>query len=390
MTKTIDKKSWKKVTFGEVCRNLNLAVQDPAKAGIERYVGLEHIEAGNLHVTTWGNVAEGTTFTKTFKPGHVLFGKRRPYLKKAAVADFDGICSGDILVFEANEKIIDQRLLPFVVSSDRFFDLAIQTSAGSLSPRTKFQDLAKFEFLLPPKDQQAKLAELLWSSDDVVERYSVLELALQKTIKTFIDLNLKLDKSTSKQWQCVELKDCLIGKPQYGANSSAVPYQENKPRYIRITDIDDEGRLIQGEKVTTELDDYSNYLLMGGDFLFARTGNTVGKTYLYTEEDGCAVYAGYLIRCVIDKQKLMPEFLALFCKSSMYDDFKVKSVKVGAQPNINAEQYANMLIPAAPLNQQRKIVDEYGKIDKELKAARMAKSYAKQIQKQLVNQIFSA
>lgn len=388
--KTIDKKGWKKVMFGEVCSNLNVATQDPNAMGIDRYVGLEHLETENLRITSWGNVADGTTFTKTFKPGHVLFGKRRAYLKKAAVADFKGLCSSDILVFEANEKMIEKRLLPFLISSDRFFEYAVQTSAGSLSPRTKFQDLAKFEFLLPPKDQQAKLADLLWASDEVMERYETLAQVIQRTIKRFIDQEMVNDSITNSKLQYKPLKDFLKSKPQYGANSSAIPYLSNKPRYIRITDIDDEGRLIPTDKVTTELDDYGNYLLSEGDFLFARTGNTVGKTYLYKAEDGYAIYAGYLIRCIIDTTKLLPEYLALFCKSSKYDEFKVKTVKVGAQPNINAEQYANMLIPNVPIAAQRKIVLKYNTFYAGLNKVRESKKSASQIQKHLVNQIFSA
>lgn len=159
----IDKKGWKKVKFGDVCRNLNVTIKSPMHDALNRVIGLEHIIPGNLHIESWNDISEGTTFTKTFKAGHVLFGKRRAYQKKAALADFDGICSGDILVFEAIEEKLIPRLLPFLVSSDRFFEYAVKTSAGSLSPRTKFQDLAMFEFLLPPIDQQDKLAELLWA-----------------------------------------------------------------------------------------------------------------------------------------------------------------------------------------------------------------------------------
>lgn len=182
--KQLDKKGWKIVRFEDVCRNLNVTVKSPEENGYDKVIGLENIESGNLHIKTWGDIAEGTTFTKTFEPGHVLFGKRRAYLKKAAVAEFKGLCSGDILVFEAISKVLHPKLLPFIVSSDRFFEYAIKTSAGSLSPRTKFQDLSNFEFSLPPIDQQEKLAELLWAGDKTISSYILLraKIAYQQQI----------------------------------------------------------------------------------------------------------------------------------------------------------------------------------------------------------------
>jgi len=130
---TINTANWKTFEFGDITHNLTTAVKHPLSNGYKRYVGLEHIEPGNVHIKSWGNVADGTTFTRVFRKGQVLFGKRRAYQRKAALAEFDGICSGDILVFEASEDNCLPELLPFIVQSDKFFDYAIKTSAGSLN-----------------------------------------------------------------------------------------------------------------------------------------------------------------------------------------------------------------------------------------------------------------
>ncbi len=95
--------------FADVVALCTSRTADPLAAGIERFVGLEHIEPENLHIRSWGNVADGTTFTNTFKRGQVLFGKRRAYQRKVAVADFDGVCSNDIYVFESKDPNV---LLP--------------------------------------------------------------------------------------------------------------------------------------------------------------------------------------------------------------------------------------------------------------------------------------
>lgn len=161
LERPISKAGWTRVAFGDVVRLSKARVADPEAAGIERVVGLEHIEPGDLRIRRWGDVADGTTFTTLFKPGQVLFGKRRAYQRKVAVADFEGVCSGDIYVLEpANGRLMPE-LLPFLCQTDAFFDHAVGTSAGSLSPRTNWTSLASFEFLLPPIQEQARLVEAL-------------------------------------------------------------------------------------------------------------------------------------------------------------------------------------------------------------------------------------
>ncbi|MBU3025905.1 restriction endonuclease subunit S [Zobellia galactanivorans] len=186
-TLSIDKTTWTPVKFGEVVFEPKESTKDPITDGIEHVVGLEHIESEDIHLRNSATIEEATTFTKSFSKGDVLFGRRRAYLKKAAQAFFSGICSGDITVFRAKENLLPE-LLPFVVQNEKFFDYAIKHSAGGLSPRVKFKDLANYEFLLPPKDQQAKLAELLWAMDEVVERENVI-----------LDKNINLRKSQLKE-----------------------------------------------------------------------------------------------------------------------------------------------------------------------------------------------
>lgn len=163
----LDKSTWTRVKFGDVVKNANAKSTDPSSDGIDRVIAMEHLDPGDLAVRRWGSLDTGTTFTRRARPGQTLFGKRRAYQRKVAYAEFDAICSGDILTFEAITDKLLPGLLPFIVQSDPFFEKAVGTSAGSLSPRTNWRDLAKFEFDLPPLDQQKCLADLLWS----VERH---------------------------------------------------------------------------------------------------------------------------------------------------------------------------------------------------------------------------
>ena len=132
------------------------------KTGIP-IVGLEHLIPQELTFSTY-DVDTDNTFTKMFHKGQILFGRRRAYLKKAAVAEFDGICSGDITVIEAIPGKVDKDLLPFIIQNDALFDYAVSRSAGGLSPRVKWEQLSDYEINLPPLEEQKVLADKLWAA----------------------------------------------------------------------------------------------------------------------------------------------------------------------------------------------------------------------------------
>ncbi|NLI93472.1 MAG: hypothetical protein GX434_15195 [Peptococcaceae bacterium] len=165
--------------LGDVAREVKITINNPLEEGLERYVGLEHLDPQELKIQRWGNIADGVTFNKKFCAGQILFGRRRAYQKKAAVADFDGICSGDITVIEAIEGAIVPELLPYIIQSDSFFEYAVSESAGSLSPRVKWKHLAEYELSLPDKDTQRKIAELMQAFDESVEAHCNTVLALR-------------------------------------------------------------------------------------------------------------------------------------------------------------------------------------------------------------------
>ena len=146
-------------------------------------VGLEHIEPDEMWLRKWEVNPDENTFSKAFRKGQLLFGRRRAYQKKLSLAPSDGICSGDITVIAAKSDKVVPSLLPFLLRTDKFFDYAIQGSAGSLSPRVKWAHLAKYEFDLPTMDEQKKLAELLWAANDLKESYKKAITATDEMLK---------------------------------------------------------------------------------------------------------------------------------------------------------------------------------------------------------------
>jgi restriction endonuclease S subunit len=179
----LNSKNCTKTIFGEIAE-CDKKYPEHEKE-VERFVGLEWIEADNFQLQGFGLVANGTTFTKRFAKGDVLFGKRRAYLKKVAVANFDGICSGDILVIRTKAKKMLQDLLPYYISSDAFIQHAVSTSAGSLSPRTKWKDLAELQVSIPDLKIQQKILEVLQQLDNTVNQ-------LKQQKKTLKQLKQKL------------------------------------------------------------------------------------------------------------------------------------------------------------------------------------------------------
>ena len=151
-------------------------------------VGLEHLTPEEITLTSWDD-SSGNTFTKMFHKGDVLFGRRRAYLKKAAVAPFDGICSGDITVITAKPNYLLPELLPFIIQNDALFDFAVEKSAGSLSPRVKWEHLKNYEFSLPDMEKQHELSELLWAMDSTKKSYQRLVAATDELVKSqFIEM----------------------------------------------------------------------------------------------------------------------------------------------------------------------------------------------------------
>ena len=504
------------------------------KTGIP-IVGLEHLIPQELTFSTY-DVDTDNTFTKMFHKGQILFGRRRAYLKKAAVAEFDGICSGDITVIEAIPGKVDKDLLPFIIQNDALFDYAVSRSAGGLSPRVKWEQLSDYEINLPPLEEQKVLADKLWAAYRLKEGYKKLLCATDEMVKsqfiemfgdcvnriklsslcsTFVDgdwieskdqseLGIRLiqtgnvgngffkdkeDKSryiseeTFDNLHCTEiypgdilvsrlpdpigraciipqglgrtitavdctiirLKDIIlpdyfiaytmtpsyvaqinevttgttrrrvsranlgnilipcpsiakqqqfvaiakqadkskfgdfksqfiemfgdaekkpfvdvcINKGEYGSNSPADDYDGNI-RYVRITDITEEGNL--NSLVVSPRKVEEKYMLLRDDLLFARTGNTVGKTYLH--RSGRMIFAGYLIRYRLNNKLMLPQFAFAYTHTNQYYDWVEKIKKVGAQPNISAAQYDSMPIPVPSMAKQIEFVSIAKQADK--------------------------
>ncbi len=177
---------WQVVRFDEIARNISERVE-PSATDLKIYVGLEHLDPQSLRITRYGVPSDVSGQKLRVRPGQIIFGKRRAYQKKLAVADFDGICSAHAMVLEALPGKIIPELLPFLMQSDMFMDRAVAISEGSLSPTIKWKALAMQKFPLPPLDRQKEILEVLEKVEEgVVKIFDALNVgAIVKRIMQY-------------------------------------------------------------------------------------------------------------------------------------------------------------------------------------------------------------
>lgn len=175
--------SVQKVRFDQICKNISNRIDDPKQADTDYYVGLEHLDSEEPRILRHGNPNDVNATKLKFKSGQILFGKRRWYQRKLAVAEREGICSAHMMVLEHIEDFITKDFLPILMQGEDFFEKAISVSAGSLSPTIKWKDLAKEEFLIPSIPEQQSTILLISQIDDSITHTQNL---LEKTKNYFI------------------------------------------------------------------------------------------------------------------------------------------------------------------------------------------------------------
>lgn len=197
-----------KYKFEDIAINSTVK-KKPEESDKYHYIGLEHLEPGNLFVHKYGSEVAPIGEKLLMKKGDVLFGKRRAYQKKVAIAPCDGIFSAHGMVLRPNEKVINKEYFPFFISSDNFLNEAIRISVGSLSPTINWRDLKELEFELPPIEEQKSLAKLLWAAYELKKSYKKLITATDEMVKAqFIEI---FDKTKDKkQWK--EMLTVIYGK----------------------------------------------------------------------------------------------------------------------------------------------------------------------------------
>jgi type I restriction enzyme, S subunit len=297
-------RGWRSARFGDLVENVNVSVQDPEAAGIERAVGLEDLDSGSTRLRRWRPVTPGISFKRRFLPGQVLFSKRRVYLRKAAVAEFDGVCSGDLLVFQAKGEL-EPALLPFLVQCDAFVEHALETSAGSLSPRTKWSALQTLEFSLPPKEEQSRLIKLLKSALAHVEALEGVEAAARVAAAALFEAEVD-----DMGGDIVPLAKVFPSSPESGC--SAPERDEDTGHYVLGLQALSRYGYVPGQfKSVDATPKMLKARLKPGDLLVSRSNTLerVGFAGIFDEDRADVSFPDTIMRLQIDEKQVLPRYM---------------------------------------------------------------------------------
>ena len=351
------KPGWSRVALGDVARLNTDRASDPEAAGFSRYVGLEHIDPGDLTIRRWGNVSEGTTFTNVFTPGQVLFGKRRAYQRKVAAPDFSGVCSSDIYVLESkDDHHLLPELLPFVCQTDVFFKHAVGTSVGSLSPRTNWKSLATYEFVLPPLDEQHRQVKVMASID--ASRDSILnaEAKAVEVERAFLSEAFGSFGTCPPGATLVPLSD--VAEIRTGLAKGQRPDVDTTRRpYLSVANVEDgKLNLRKVKEIVVKRRYVDRYSLRHGDVLMTEGGDLdkLGRGAVWQGEVAGCLHQNHVFAVRTDLDNLDPRYLAAVARSQYGRSFFLLNAKRTSNlASVNKKQVSSFPIPMRPLSAQR-------------------------------------
>ena len=346
-------------------------------------VGLEHLVPNEMLVRDF-EVDTENTFTKSFKQGQILFGRRRAYQQKAGVAQFDGICSGDITVIEAIPGKIEPNLLPFIVQNEQFFEHAVQGSAGSLSPRVKWEHLASYEIELPTMEKQRVLADKLWTAYRLKESYKKLLAATDEMVKSqFIEMfgdPMTNTKGWTEYGYIGNYSQIVLGSTPNSKNPS---YWDGDIKWITPAEMTDESYYIYDtERHLTEegLRSTNLTLLPYGSVLFS-TRAPIGKVGLV----GSPMYCNQGFKNFICNDNLNPVYLYY---TLIYKHDYLVSLGTGTTfKELSKKAVDNLEIAIPPLELQEQFECIYHQSDKSKFELRKSTEAIDRVIKSLINNV---
>lgn len=386
---------WNNFRLGDICTRVHDNYH-PNPNGTRLYLGLEHLAQGLPMLVGKGNESDVKSSKNAFRPNDVLFGKLRPYLRKSVLMQEEGVCSTDILVFRANDKVLPQYLC-YLCHTDQFVGHAKATTSGVQHPRTSWNSLSEFRLTLPPTDEQRRIAQVLATVQTAIEQQRRLIAATRELKRTLMrrlfteglrgekqkDMEIGL---VPESWEVVELEK-VSEKPQYGFTESA--QDKGTAQFLRITDIQDFGvnwADVPYCECPENLTD--KYLLKNGDLVFARIGATTGKSFVINNPPK-AVFASYLIRIRPYSEKLDSGFLGFYCQTKQYwqqiDAHKGNNLKGG----VNSGILQKLLVPLPKIDEQQEIGKVFASLDSKISSVQKKVSLLEELFRTLLHQLMT-
>jgi len=343
----------------------------PADVAETCYVGLEHMVPGRRYIDAWGSSGDVESAKFRFESGDVLFGKLRPYLRKVSMAPHEGVCSTDILVL-APRQADDGGFLLYLCQSERVLQFAIATSGGTRMPRTSWSDLRDCPVLLPPPEERRRIAAVLRSVDEAIERTEAVIAALREVKRgmmqelltkgightEFVESRVGL---MPRAWHLVRLGE-LVESMRNGLARSVLHEDVGLPM-VRSSNITRDGIDLQDMKYwypdDPDGEDLSKFELEAGDLIVTRVNSVelTGMSALFTEQARPHIYSSNLFRVRVRRSRLLPEYAFLFFQGEVYWRHVTGIIKPAVnQASFPQPDFLSMLVPLPPIEEQQEAV----------------------------------
>lgn len=381
--KNLDKSNWKTYRFDEIVKNVSERV-DPNNTDLEVYVGLDHIDSESIHLKRSGTPDDVDGQKLRFYPGDVIFGRRRAYQRKAAIARTHGFCSAHALVLRANPEVIDSKLFPFFIHSDLFMNCAVDISVGSLSPTINWGTLKHQTFTLPPIEKQDELAELFWAIESVIEQASyVLEqvLILKNTFRQrYFEIT-----NTSNIIEVGDVSKLTAGGTPSTSNSA---YWDNGTILWLSSGEVHKKRVFETDNKITEagLKNSSAKLIPVHSCLIALAGQ--GKTKGTVAISEVELTTNQSVAAIIPNQDKIEPYYLYHNLDSRYKDFRYVTGDKNSRTGLNLKILKEFKIAYHDKNERIKIASIFNQLDESIQKIELNIATYKVLKKSLINRVF--
>lgn len=317
------------------------------------YLGLEHLDRDSIYVTRFGAEAAPKGDKLIMKKGDVLFGKRRAYQKKVAIAPFDGIFSAHGMVLRPKEEVIDKDFFPMFIKSDYFLDAAIQISVGSLSPTINWRDLKELEFELPSLEEQRKLAKVLWAIYDMKDKYKKLILATDELVKSHFIEMFSSCKREKLGYYILQVRGV-----SYKPKDLCEGLKEGFITLLRANNISNNALTFEDVQFVSEGRVSDDQIIQEGDILICASSGSlehVGKAALCMPD--MEYTFGAFCKIIRPIGGLHPEYIAGYMRTDEYRD-TISNLAQGSNiNNLRNEHINDLMIPIPSEEQQYEFID---------------------------------
>ena len=375
------------IIFGKMCKNASIRINDPKNSGYKKYVGLEHLDTLEPKILRFGNTQNVKSSMTLFSKKQILFGRRNWYLRRVAVADFNGICSADIYVLEAKGSQILPNFLSIFMHSNQFFDEAMKYSSGSMSTRVKWSDLEKIQFTIPFIPEQKKIIKII----------SVIDESITKT------RNL-LDKlRTYKKSKTNDLLTGGIGHTKFKKVKSFFGTYDEIPEVWNVTNLSDVCDTRESAQIKSDLyvglehiSQNSNQLITKGnlkeftstknsfyknDILYGKLRPRLNKVWLANEEGYCSTD----IIPLYPKEKIIPQMLLFILTNYRFLWYAISTSAGTKMPRTNWKDLKKFTVFLPPLKEQQKIASILTQLDEQYRQLENHLSLLKTMRKSMIN-----